>query len=750
MPLARISSPATTSTFTNYTFTKATTAESGRKQEWLVPRRPPVEAYELLSPAQQRRVDRYPEAERAAAAWLLLIDSGPEWRARATPCRNCAGQRWPCVDPVSPGQRRRCEGCYRSGWVCNDPTPLWAVPAAPPTPRASASTPNAPVGRAPAPAAPVGRAPAPATPVFRPSTATTILDLTSTSNLGRRQRRASSRDAESAEVTVATDREAELFFASRSTEEGSDANSDSEDDIEFLGMSETPVSAQPPKKRPRNTSPRPDLLATHAAGPSTARSPPRATLVVNCSTKFTIYVARDILKAAEQTAPSDVAVSWPGRPPPGPDVAHTVMVHDRGKSINIAVWDHRGRTVNYIHETGSTVNEAVKEEVLLLGRARNLYKAEDGITLATCAARRRPPNVTPGMWASVMAVWFTRNHGVQECLKLLDQFQIRPAHVCDDLNAILRGEHWSGQCFELQGRPRTSRTAAQAPQRKEPASVATGSAQMAETTSTSPASVPHVPLPPPPSSFPNITETTAFTPGLVRRILASAQKIAQGSTLSFNGEMMAADTAQVILVTNVGSSWSIAVWRSNPRDLHYIYAPGSSNTKDDEVNIAQVLERRGIQQKRSDWVTIRCPLVEGVAGGLWVSVMAVWLSSHKKLGKRLKSVPRFVVRQEGFARYLNAVLGGKRGQPGIGFGHVQSQVKEEPGAPAGSQSAAQPGASNPVSTATVEAQSSDTRAHRPTIKMESSTLVPSAQSSGPSALGSTSSIFEYTPPPMRR
>lgn len=143
-----------------------------------MPRRPPVEAYELLSPAQQRRVDSYPEPEQAAAAWLLLIESGPEWRARATPCRNCAGQRWSCVDPITPGQRRRCEGCYRSGWVSNDPTPLWAAPL---TARAFASTPTIPAGRAPA-------YPAPATPVFRPSTATTVLNLTSPSTLGRRQR----------------------------------------------------------------------------------------------------------------------------------------------------------------------------------------------------------------------------------------------------------------------------------------------------------------------------------------------------------------------------------------------------------------------------------------------------------------------------------------------------------------------------------------------------------------------------------
>lgn len=716
----------------------AATAENGRKQEWLVPRRPPVEAYELLSPVQQRRVDAYPDGQRAAAAWLLLIDSGPEWRARATPCRNCAGQRWPCVDPANPGQRRRCEGCYRSGWVCNDPTPLWTLPA---TPQASASTPRAPAGRAQSQSAP-------ATPVFRPSTATTVLDLTSTSGPGRRQRRACPDDTEDNEEIVDIDDEAELFFASQRSAE----SADSDDEIEFIGMSEAPGSSQPPQKRPRHASPLPDHPAADDAGPIIDRETPLPTLLVNRSTNFTVDTIHALLKAAERTAPSDVAVSWPRRPRPAPEVAHSVMVHKSGKSFNIALWDHSRRTVNYIYETGFNIPETLVSDVLAEGRVRRLYNVQVGVTWMACPARNRPHTTSSGMWASVMAVWLTRNHGVQECLELLEQFTIKPAHVCEDLNAILRGEHWSGQCFELQGRPRNTRTAAETPnssvpaQGQRPAQVIevarVGSERTGESSPTPPADLQRE-TPSLSSPIPEITRTTVFTPDLVKEILASARKTAPTSqAFAFNSENMGFDkTNNLILVSNVGSSWSVAVWRPHADDVHYIYVPGTSNTREDESNIKRVLSLIGIAQQFSNWVPIPCPHLKDVAGGLWVSVMAVWLTSNKKLGRRLKTVPRFVVRQKGFASYLNAVLRGER-KCGTGYGIVSTPVKQE-------ADTSNDTGGNAFTATQPEHNNTPVDESLP-VKPEPLTAVESGPSTQSSRLRSPSGIFEYKPPPMRR
>ncbi|EKD04485.1 hypothetical protein A1Q2_01261 [Trichosporon asahii var. asahii CBS 8904] len=719
----------------------AATAENGRKQEWLVPRRPPVEAYELLSPVQQRRVDGYPDGQRAAAAWLLLIDSGPEWRTRATPCRNCAGQRWPCVDPATPGQRRRCEGCFRSGWVCNDPTPLWTLPA---TPQASTSTPRAPAGRAQSQSAP-------ATPVFRPSTATTVLDLTSTSGPGRRQRRASPDDTEDNEEIVDIDDEAELFFASQRSAE----SADSDDEIEFIGMSEAPGFSQPPKKRPRHASPPSNHPAADDAGPSIIRETPLPALVVSRSTNFTVDTVHAILKAAERTAPSDVAVSWPGRPQPAPGVAHSVMVHKCGKTFNIALWDHSRRTVNYIYETGFNIPETLVSDVLAEGRARRLYNVQVGVTWMACPARNRPHTTSSGMWASVMAVWLTRNHGVQECLELLEQFTIRPAHVCEDLNAILRGEHWLGQCFELQGRPRNARTAAGTPnssvhaQDQRPAQVTDIARAGSEKTVGSPSTLPvdSQREPPsvlsPPSQIPDITSTTEFTPDLVKEILASARKTApQSQAIAFNNEIMGFDkTNSLVLVSNVGSSWSIAVCRPLVGDVHYIYVPGASHTGEDHSNIKRVLSQSGIAQQCSNWVNVPCPHLKGVAGGLWVSVMAVWLTSNKKLGKHLKAVSRFVVRQKGFASYLNAVLRGKR-ESGTGYNHVNSQVKQEANMSSD--------AGGNAFTATQPEHNNTPVDESLPVKPEPLPAVESGPSTQSSRLRSPSSIFEYKPPPLRR
>lgn len=366
---------------------------------------------------------------------------------------------------------------------------------------------------------------------------------------------------------MTTDREAELFFASRSAEEESDSNADSDDDIEFIGMSEAPGSPQPPRKRRRRRAPaQRGSTPTEFAEPDMERSTSGPALVINGSTEFTISVVRDILKAAERTAPSDVAISWSGKAPPDPDVAHTVMLHRSGPSVNVAVWDHRNRAVNYIYQGGFQVDETVVEDVLDLGRNRKLYNVDDGVSWVAHAAQECPPTVSPAMWACVVMVWLARNHGVQACLELLHQFQIRATHVCGDLNAILRGQHWSGQCYELQGRPRTSRTIADGPHREELAPVTTrpvhiaesalpGSARTAGPAPTPPAGPSHEPHSPPPSPIPNITETTDFTPELVREILASAQKTApKGFTLAFNDEMMGSDVSHVILVSNVGSS----------------------------------------------------------------------------------------------------------------------------------------------------------------------------------------------------
>lgn len=555
---------------------------------------------------------------------------------------------------------------------------------------------------------------------------------------------------------MAADREAELFFASCSVEE--DSNSDSDDDIEFIGKSETPASAQPPKKRPRNASPRPALLATDAAGPSTARPSPRTTLVVNSSTEFTIYVARDILKAAEQTAPSDVAVSWPGRPPPSRQIAHTVMVHSYRKSFNIAVWDHRARTVNYIHQTGFEFDENVVNEVLTLGRVRNLYKAEDGVAWVACPARQRPPAVSPGMWASVIAVWLTRNHGVQECLELLDQFQIRPAHVCDDLNAILRGEHWSGQCFELQGRPRNTRTAAEAPQQSQPASASaaaqtpaapSGSAQTTASTPPPPAVLAPRPLPSP-SLKTNIDGNTDFNPELVRRLLAGAQKTAHKSvSLAFNDEMMGSSTTVIIMVFNIKSSWCIAIWRGNPRDVHYIHVPGASDTNEDRGNFARHL---GKKYKHSKWIPMPCPLLKGLPGGVWVSVMAAWLSRGPKLNKRFRDLPRFTIRQEMIRCNIDSLLrnGGWSGNCILLVDSPAVKQEADNTSLSETRQASPHSASRGTGDTAGAAGGLGPQPKHQSVKAEPSTPAPSVQNTLLSTLRSPSSIFEYTPPPVRR
>lgn len=99
-------------------------------------------------------------------------------------------------------------------------------------------------------------------------------------------------DTEDEEEIVDIDGEAELFFASRGTVE----SSDSDDEVEFIGMSEAPGPSQPARKRPRNASPRPDTPASDS-GPSTERPASSPPLVVSRSIDFKIGEVRDVLKA---------------------------------------------------------------------------------------------------------------------------------------------------------------------------------------------------------------------------------------------------------------------------------------------------------------------------------------------------------------------------------------------------------------------------------------------------------------------
>lgn len=84
----------------------------------LAPKKPPVDAYPLLKPDKQREVDGAPEAERGVFSWLLLITGQEQWKTRQHPCIVCERSGWPCVDPVPPGARKRCEGCYYAGVQC--------------------------------------------------------------------------------------------------------------------------------------------------------------------------------------------------------------------------------------------------------------------------------------------------------------------------------------------------------------------------------------------------------------------------------------------------------------------------------------------------------------------------------------------------------------------------------------------------------------------------------------------------------
>lgn len=85
------------------------------------PRKPPVDAYPLLKPDEQRKVDSAPRAERAVFAWLLLIVGQDGWRERKTSCLICSKSGWPCIDPERRGTRKRCEGCWIAGYHCHTP-----------------------------------------------------------------------------------------------------------------------------------------------------------------------------------------------------------------------------------------------------------------------------------------------------------------------------------------------------------------------------------------------------------------------------------------------------------------------------------------------------------------------------------------------------------------------------------------------------------------------------------------------------
>lgn len=98
------------------------------------PKEPPVAAYPLLTPEQQRKVDAVPPGERAVFAWLLLIAHEKGWRERKDACLVCEKSGWPCLDPASPGSRTRCEGCYCAGYHCQ------TIVRHPATPATSTST----------------------------------------------------------------------------------------------------------------------------------------------------------------------------------------------------------------------------------------------------------------------------------------------------------------------------------------------------------------------------------------------------------------------------------------------------------------------------------------------------------------------------------------------------------------------------------------------------------------------------------
>lgn len=461
---------------------------SGKKQEWLQPRCPPVEAYPLLSRDLRRRVDAYPEPERAAAAWLLLIKTGPEWRARTTPCRNCAAQRWLCVDPSTPGQRRRCEGCFRSGWACNEPS----LGGAPATPHASASA----AQPAPAPSTTASSTTpsttASATPsstplttpstvsstaaIVRSSTVTSILDLTAASDYDSRRPKKRLRNTEETEgtVDVDVDVEAETFFA---TSGAAGAAEDSDDDIEFVGMSEplqkrqggsSALSVQPATKRPRKSPPGSERTTSERPSPSALPSQPQVSLVtappqasanvqralsapkllINESTAFTPDVVRRILAGAQRTSVGSSVLAFNSEMMAAASIAsEVIMVSHVDSSWCVSVSGTQGRTVSYIHVPGFSNADKDKKHIDKHLQEKNLI----GKGLHKWASRACPhlKAVPGGLWTCIVAIWLTRGLQRRQLFEQVSQVGIKQDHVADDLNAILQGEQWSGQCLHI-------------------------------------------------------------------------------------------------------------------------------------------------------------------------------------------------------------------------------------------------------------------------------------------------------------
>lgn len=110
----------------------------------LAPKKPPIKAYPLLKPDKKRQVDAAPAVERDVFAWLLLAASQDEgWKKRKHPCLVCEKSGWPCLDPEARGSRTRCEGCFCAGYHCQSipsrPEPSTLAPLTLPNTRSSYS-----------------------------------------------------------------------------------------------------------------------------------------------------------------------------------------------------------------------------------------------------------------------------------------------------------------------------------------------------------------------------------------------------------------------------------------------------------------------------------------------------------------------------------------------------------------------------------------------------------------------------------